>query len=195
LYSLFASNRVGPEGIVLAIEPSEREYHRLQSNIALNRVSNVRTFRCALSSETGLAELAIAEYEHAGQNTIGKRIPNPVVRRERIQQVELNTLDQLFEKEGLNQLDFVKIDAEGAEMQVLCGAQKTIRYYLPLMQLEISQPALELQDSSREAIFELLHSWGYVFHIFGGNGHLYQADSAEALDGNVIAAAAGRILS
>jgi FkbM family methyltransferase len=195
LYSLFASSRIGPGGIVLAIEPSEREFIRLKKNIALNQMTNIRTFRCALYSERGLAELAVAEYEHAGQNTLGKIIPNPKVRMDSIQQVDLEIFDDLFEKQALNRLDFVKIDAEGAEMQVLLGAQKTIRHYLPLIQLEVSEQALKIQDSSRDGIFELLQSWGYRFYAFDARGELSQADSPQVLDGNVIASPAGRILN
>jgi FkbM family methyltransferase len=57
LYALFAAQRVGPQGKVLAIEPSQREFMRLDRNLRLNRLTNVRAFRLAASSQYGEATL------------------------------------------------------------------------------------------------------------------------------------------
>jgi hypothetical protein len=52
--------------------------------------------------------------------------------------------------EGLDRLDYVKIDVEGAEAQVLAGARETLKKYRPILQLEINQEeaTLDLPDYS-----------------------------------------------
>src|SRR5690242_8285275 len=86
LYTLFASRRVGREGIVWAFEPSAREFSRLELNLRLNQTENVKLFRVALADRDGEAELAIADDEHAGHNTLGAFAHDGVdlVRTERI---------------------------------------------------------------------------------------------------------------
>ncbi len=70
LYSLFAARRVGPAGLVWAFEPSAREFARLEENLKLNALENVRPFRAALADRNGEVDLAVAGFEHEGQNTL-----------------------------------------------------------------------------------------------------------------------------
>ena len=51
-------------------------------------------------------------------------------------------------------IDFIKIDVEGWEKQVLLGARKTIDKYRPKMYIEI-------WDKNYDTINELMNSWGY----------------------------------
>ena len=72
LVSLFAARLVGPNGLVLAFEPSPRDAARLDENIALNRLSkNISVTRLALGNATGQLTLRIAEPQHSGLNTAG----------------------------------------------------------------------------------------------------------------------------
>lgn len=191
LYSLFAASRVGIQGVVLAVEPSGREFARLKDNLSLNRLHNVRPFRLALFSNTGYGELAIAEYEHEGQNTLGRRIANPLVKSDSIERVQLKRLDELLQEEDISRLDFVKLDVEGAELHVLRGGEEAIRRHQPVLQLEINEQGLHLQATSKEQLFEMLLSWNYRFFSFGHSGQLMPSHSADMLEDNVIAVPLG----
>jgi len=59
-------------------------------------------------------------------------------------------LDQVFPLENLERLDYVKIDVEGAELQVLAGASETLKRFRPIVQLEteISDAVLNLPEYS-----------------------------------------------
>jgi len=192
LYALFAAPRVGPTGVVLAIEPSGREFARLEDNIRLNRLRNVATFRLALFSHPGSGELAIAEGQHSGQNVLGRAIPNPQVRCQGVERVELKRLDDLLGEVGVPRLDFLKADAEGAEKHVLAGGERSIGTHRPLLQVEMNEAALVAQGSSREDLFDMLRSWDYRVYRFDESGALAPAENADILEGNVIAAPVGR---
>src|SRR5579862_7898796 len=60
LYTLFAARRVGSAGVVWAFEPSRREYARLEENLKLNQLENVRPFQIALADQNGEADLSVA---------------------------------------------------------------------------------------------------------------------------------------
>lgn len=69
VYSLFAAKRVGPSGTVFAFEPSPREFSALASNVALNRLANVRLHQSAVGLVDSRAKLKIAPPNFDGLNT------------------------------------------------------------------------------------------------------------------------------
>src|SRR6266446_6734031 len=71
LYTLFAARKVGMRGVVLALEPSSREFQKLRANVELNRMSQVRLQQVAASDRSTQAELLVAEEERSGHNTLG----------------------------------------------------------------------------------------------------------------------------
>src|SRR4051812_8294418 len=76
VYTLFAARGVGPGGRVVAFEPSARERRRLEDNIRINHLRNIEVRGSALGESAGEVTLAIAEYGHEGQNTIGEDVAN-----------------------------------------------------------------------------------------------------------------------
>ncbi len=71
-YTLFASRKVGPEGRVVAFEPSRREMAALQRNLDLNRASNVSIHSLAIGESSGEATISIADKHYNGHNTLGE---------------------------------------------------------------------------------------------------------------------------
>ena len=54
-FTIYASRKVGKDGLVIALEPMDEAYDCLMKNLGLNRISNVKAFKLALwSSETTL---------------------------------------------------------------------------------------------------------------------------------------------
>src|SRR5919199_1301681 len=60
------------------------------------------------------------------------------------------SLDDLYKWEKLERLDYLKIDVEGGEQEVLSGARETIRRYRPIIQCEVlgKRPVAELPNYS-----------------------------------------------
>ena len=165
-YTLFAARRVGPEGHVLAIEPSSREFGRLQENTLLNRLTNVTAAQLALGEQEGAAELAVAETGHEGQNTLGDRISNPAVAAIRREEVRMTTLDALLASSALERVDVVKLDVEGSELAALRGAPETLRRHRPILQLEVETERLASQHATKNELLVLLAEAGYALFVF-----------------------------
>lgn len=190
LYSLFAAKRVGPTGTVLALEPSSREFARLERNLRLNRLANICPLQLAASDRDGLATLRIAGFGHEGQNTLGG-FAYPIG-QQGTEQVRLASLDNITKEQSLKRVDVIKIDAEGGELRVLAGAHEMLTKDRPLILLELAEAALMHQGASREAVLSFLQQLGYRFWVFGPSGYP-QAVSRVDLDGvNIIAATVTR---
>jgi FkbM family methyltransferase len=165
MYTLFAAKRVGPEGMVLAFEPSAREFRQLEQNVARNRLENVRCLPYALAERDGEAGLKVAEYEHSGVNTLGAFV-HPGVDLESTDTVSLRRLDGIAAELGLSRLDFLKMDVEGAEARVLQGAESLLARFRPLLLLEVNDSALRQQASSAEQLLCTLRKMNYRLYTF-----------------------------
>ncbi len=117
-YTILSSKMIGPKGKVIAIEPQLESFQMLNSNIKLNKLSNVKTLNSAVYSKETKLQL-YSSYsvipERAGKNTLD------------FIEVNCNKLDNLIFQEGkINEVNWIKIDVEGAELEVLKGAHNTL---------------------------------------------------------------------
>ena len=189
LYSLFASQYVGSSGQVLAFEPSQREFRRLQDNIHLNGLANIKPRQIGLYNVNGNLAFQIAGYEHEGQNTLGGFIYNGV-NPEKVENVIVRRLDDLVIEEQLDRIDVIKMDVEGAEHAVLEGAHNLLQKQKPIILLELSDNALQKQGSSAAETLSFLRSLGYDIYSFNKiNGQLTKSPDDTNLSDNVVASA------
>jgi len=189
LYTLLAARRVGPSGRVLSIEPSSREFGRLEKNIALNRLEGVTPLRLALGADAGVAELAIAEPRHEGQNTIGARVSNPKVQTVGHESVRVESIDGLVAEHGLERVDIIKLDVEGSEVAALAGAAATIERFRPLVLIEIEAERLAGQGLTKLDALGALKELAYTVFVFdAATGQLREAIGPDEPEGNAIAA-------
>lgn len=139
LYTLLAAARVEEAGKVVAIEPSPREFERLCSNIESNSFSS-RTVVIdqALGSEAGWASFAVAAEEHGGQNAFVDLIA-PNISIAQVRATPLLTLDMIAARLQPRRIDFVKLDVEGAEVEVVEGGMMVLEEHRPIWIAEVGR--------------------------------------------------------
>jgi FkbM family methyltransferase len=118
-FSLLAAAAVGDRGTVIALEPDPRHFARLTRNIEMNRFANLRTLQAAAASRDGLVTLQ--GYADDADNRGVSRIAD----RESVAQrfdVACTTIDRVTA--SCVRVDAVKIDVEGAELDVLGGMRE-----------------------------------------------------------------------
>jgi FkbM family methyltransferase len=147
--------QVGPKGRVLAFEPSKMIFPRLVEVVEKNELSQVECFN--LGCGTGSRTETLMVPASSGNATIkreGVMLQGPV----REVTIEIESLDNIA-LPLISRLDFLKIDTEGFEDQVLMGAEQLVSRFQPVIYIELCQ---EYGESSARAI-TWLRAHGYTF--------------------------------
>jgi FkbM family methyltransferase len=127
LYTIISSKRVGAQGKVVAIEADPENFEMLNSNIKLNQLTNVIPLNYAVFSKETKIKLYLPEVE-SGFTKYKTIMPNWINTQEKFVEVNANTLDYLLQLNQIRQeeVNWIKIDVEGAEFEVLKGATNVL---------------------------------------------------------------------
>ncbi len=120
-YSLLLGQWVGPNGSVHAFEPAPISYDGLVKHICLNNLTDVvHPVRSAVGRGRSVAQLVVAGTHGESRLAVAGDTAAPSI------EVSVTTIDDYCEQHQLTP-DFIKVDVEGWELDVLRGARETIR--------------------------------------------------------------------
>lgn len=184
VYSVLAAKAVGEHGLVLAFEPSMHAFGVLERNIRTNGFRNVRLFRCALADHAGSGRLC--HHADPSRNSLSAADGTS----QGWEQVPLKTLDGVLEEQGVDHVDVLKIDAEGAEELILSGASALLRRSRPTVVFEVNERASVALGGSGRGAWNCLQAVGYRFFSIRADGARIKLDFP-ADGGNVVAVHGG----
>jgi FkbM family methyltransferase len=171
LYTIISSKRVGANGKVVAIEAHPGNFEMLKSNIKLNQLTNVTPLNYAVYSKETKIKLYLPEVE-SGYTIYNTIMSNRARTEDKFVEVNANTLDYLLQLNEITDVNWVKIDVEGAEFEVLKGASnvlsksKDIALLIEVHGLDNHRPILEFVSSYNFKIeFEKSNKTGDWRHI------------------------------
>lgn len=128
IYSLLASLRVGPSGMVYAFEPMERNLRYLRRHVTLNNLQNCIVHEKAVCNTEGTRPFRAAALE----SSMARLSPDGEIL------VPSTTLDNcVYGEKPVRPPDVIKIDVEGAELEVLQGSSRALAEFQPTIFLEI----------------------------------------------------------
>jgi FkbM family methyltransferase len=143
-YAVKAAKHYGDNGVVVAVEPFVDVLSTLSRSVQANGLSNVRLRNFCMGERTSAATLWLNgrkphDFSLVQLDDSAQRYSTLTV-----------TLDDLFEWERLDRLDYLKLDAVGCEDQVLRGGHATINKHRPIIQLQatLTDVSVDLQDYS-----------------------------------------------
>ena len=160
IYSVVAAKRVGPNGMVVAFEPSSREYGRLRLHVRLNRLSPVRTEPLALGSAASTRPFFQVT---SGDTTRGGL--QPPASADQVSEISVATvrLDDYVSRLQLKRVDIVKLDVEGGEREVLEGASLVLTKFRPIFICEVLDATTQAWGYKAREIILMLQSFGFVW--------------------------------
>jgi FkbM family methyltransferase len=186
LYSLLSSKRVGAAGKVFAFEPSLRERKALRRHLLLNRCRNVVLERFALGNKDAESDFYVVEEWAAGCNSLK---PPSVSAGTSLTRVEVARLDGWLSKHKISNVEFIKLDVEGAELEVLRGAEGLLsRTPRPVILAEVQDIRTEPWGYRAKEIIEYLLQRRFRWFSITATGSLQKLDiTQESFDGNFVA--------
>ena len=163
LVTLPMSSVIAPDGTVFAFEPAEANRRLLESHVAGNGLVNVVVCPDLVGGD---ARENVRFFEQAEPSGMNARLPgegsNYVETRHR--QV---TLDDFCTRHDISP-EVIKIDVEGAEIDVLRGSAKTLARSRPLIFLSVHPTHLTRMGESVEALNRVIEEIGYDCHEING---------------------------
>jgi FkbM family methyltransferase len=126
-YTIISSKRVGTNGKVVAIEAHPGNFEMLNRNIKLNQLTNVIPLNYAVYSKETKIKLYVPG-EESGYTVYNTIMSNRTGNEDKFVEVNANTLDYLLQLNQIReeQVNWIKIDVEGAEFEVLKGATNVL---------------------------------------------------------------------
>jgi FkbM family methyltransferase len=163
--TLLLADLVGPLGRVYAFEPASRIYSLLKRNVESNDLNHVTTVQMALADRASVIPLYINPVND-GNNSLGSMKDNPdfsgVNPEDHQEKVPTDTLDHFLQARGIQHVDLIKIDVEGAEPLVFSGARDLLsRPDAPLIICEVGDINQPYFGQREEDLRKQLYALGY----------------------------------
>ena len=154
-YTLLASKRVGNKGKVLAFEPDPTNFKILSENIRINNIKNVKLFNKALGAEFKKLYFNRYEHDYVSRTEVGKLC---------IDVVPLEAIEQ--------NVDLIKIDVIGAELEVLKGMNSMLDKGKVKIICEVYPSEEKKLGYSVETLEKYLKEKNYRFYLIEQKGTL-----------------------
>lgn len=158
VHSLYLARLVGSGGQVHAFEPHPEVINELRWHVDRNLLQQVTIHACGLLDGAGEIPFVLGENSKTSHilgthdESSGKKVIVPC-----------RTLDEVMEENGVTSVRLIKVDVEGAEGQLLKGAEKTITRFRPNLVVELHNPEQDME------VARLLQSWNYRIERVDGS--------------------------
>ena len=178
-YTIRASELVGASGQVHAFEPNPVMFRYLERNAARSPLDNIIVQQAAVADKQGKMEFAIQS-----EPSISSLVPGAdQLARAPVQTiaVPVQTLDAYCVEYGLEQVDFIKIDIEGAELLAFKGAKSLLSQaagIAPAIYFEFTERLMRPFGYRSADVLEYLVAHGYTVFDCPDGETLIEVDCA-----------------
>jgi FkbM family methyltransferase len=151
-YTLLMAKRVGKAGKVFAFEPQSEVRNYLEQNVQRNGYSQVAILPLALFSKEGVGLLEGRDNLNACLSPRSSPSTGSI---------KMVVFDQFKKKIKIEKIDLVKMDVEGAEMDILLGMRDSLKKNHPELIIEVHQNGLVRFGHSEMELRQYISSFGY----------------------------------
>lgn len=168
-YTLTLADQVGKRGLVYAFEPFRKIFQIMNANLALQGYGNVVTKQLGIAGKRQFISVKapdLNDFTNLGAARVFYQQKEEISRVpfDGFEEIEVETLDNLHlscgqtSEAGSKKVDFIKIDTEGMELEVVQGGLGLINAHQPLIYVE-SQPYFQAGDDS---FLRKMREYGYL---------------------------------
>lgn len=169
VFSLLAAKRL-VKGEVHAFEPSTEHLSKLKQNIRMNGFRNIIVNEFGLSSSLSKKKLYIPTNGNTGKASIYAERDSQEKFLE--EDITVQKLDDYVSRSNLKKVDILKIDVEGAELDVLDGARMTLKEHSPRILMEADADHLSKANRTFEELIDFLHDFDYSIYWIDNDSNL-----------------------
>jgi FkbM family methyltransferase len=162
-HTLFGSKVVGNDGKVFAFEPNDKNFNLLESNVKLNKLTNVSVVKSAVTDYVGTGELSCSKVNF-GDHVANTEFLNEVEK----ESIDCTTIDEYIKNNDIDasKIKLIKMDIQGSEPKALEGMKDLIKEHGPTLIIEYSPHHIKLCGSSPFDILAFIDKNDYVpYHI------------------------------
>jgi FkbM family methyltransferase len=166
--------KIASSGKIIAIEPGPPTCGRLNENLNLNPIIReiVTVLQIGVSDKPGKLHWCEDQNNRGNAGLLGN---NGI-------DVDVLTLDSIVKNEKLAKLDFIKIDVEGMEYEVIKGGLTSINTYRPVIYYETLETFRESRGFDLYgSIFDMLNNIGYKHFYPSADGEFVEAKNMKSL--------------
>ncbi len=170
MYSVLAGRVMEGQGTIVAFEPTGRDRRRMALHLRLNGVRGVHLEPFAVSNKTGTATFYVPT---SRTETVASLRP-PLLARTRLREVTIptTTLDEYCAQRNITSIDIVKVDVEGAEMELMDGASRILHDDRPIWIMEALDDVTRPWGYPARDILLRLAAHEYSIFAFCETGHI-----------------------
>jgi len=192
-FTLLASRLVGPKGSVHCFEPDPQTFRWLCENVTRNNLKNVSANRIGVSDSSGDRELFLAKPENIGTGSFAPP-SSPLGTALRVPTI---SVAEYCTVRGIARIHFMKIDVEGAEVDVLSGSSSFLRgESKPAIHIEFNLARQKAFGRSLKELADILGGYGYTLLRLTKEGpREFWLNSEEPRVFNVLALSSGDALA
>jgi FkbM family methyltransferase len=164
LFTLFAS-QFCKNGKIYCFEPVKENYDMLSSNISLNRLSNVFAFNMAVTDKTSPVRIYLNSDESG--HSMFEQNSTPI-------EAQSTTLAHILDKNNISSCDFVKMDCEGAEYDIIGTLSQ--EYFSKIKKMIIEYHMADNKPELLQGLISKLKSFSFDIKqkiLFADIGFLY----------------------
>ncbi len=147
---------IGGNGRVFGFEPDPTNFEICNQNIKLNLFKNILVENLGLGNQQITTSLVVDTDSNRGGNRISNNINNKEAHL-----INVVKFDDWILQKNISKIDLIKIDVEGYELEVLKGAEQSIKKFKPILFIELDDNNLKLQNSSAKELISFLINLDY----------------------------------
>lgn len=162
LFAVVMGLTVGRDGAVIAFDPVPSNIMRLRANLKENGISAEAVYELALGSANGQMNLKMSDdTAYASLHNVEDGFGNG-----NVIQVNVRRLDDVWHERGMPMISFIKMDVEGAELEVIEGGIEMLGHCRPTLLIEANTPQhlAKLNEVLQPFGYRHIHPAGFLSH-------------------------------